>query len=277
VRYLKRYIIHALIAGLAILLTLSVQMALSERYSLERRKIEQEASKRRSRDMAASWNRLRFCEAATGRLGHDFVAAVGWPRLALSEAQKARLKDRLQQVLNYLQDPSLEEYYSLKTEALVWNFELSPAGRLRLGNTEIMVDGVAQRQPLDVVFSLWEASCHESKTGQPPRLTAVCLESIDIARSDTNSAAALLKGPVAKGFTVAHEATDPGFIYGHQAAPGSAERVEDLFVFLGFLARSDASNDAGPVYISFYWSDQDQNWALSSLLTDALLNMNILF
>jgi hypothetical protein len=277
VRGPKRLRLHALIASFAILLTVSVRMALSQRYFLERRTIEAEASKQRSRDMAASWNRLRFSDAANGRLSDDFIGAIEWPRLTISEVQRASLKERLYQVINYLQDPSFEEYYSLKTEALDWSFELSAAGRRRLGNLEIMKGCVEQPQPLELVMPLWDATCRQNKNGLPPRLTSVCQESIDIATSRTDSAAALLKGPVAKGFTMAREATSPGFIYGQKAASGSAELKQDLFVFLSFVARCDVSTDAGPVYISLYWSEPDQNWALSRLLTDVLLNMNILF
>jgi hypothetical protein len=40
------------------------------------------------------------------------------------------------------------------------------------------------------------------------------------------------------------------------------------------MARSDASTNAGPVYLCLCWSEADQDWALHRLISDALLNLN---
>ncbi len=277
-RSFEGYSAHALIAGLVLLLTLSMRLALSERYRLERRKIEAAAAKRRSSDIAAGWNRMSFSAPSRGKLGDAFVRAIDWQRLVLSDVQKARLGTRLREILNYLQNPSLDEYYRLKTEGLTWKFELSESGCRRLGLAEPGPATAAELQPLDAVGALWDAVRRlNNKTGAPPRLTAVCLEGVRIATSQTNSPSAVLVGQIAKGLTIAQEATDPGFTYATQAAPNFADRRQDLFVFLGFLGRSDVSEDAGPLYISLYWSEDDQDWALSRLFTDVLLKMNVLF
>jgi len=278
VRSFQGYPAHALIAGLALLLTLSMRLALSERYRLERRQIEAVAAKQRSRDVADGWNRQSFSAPTRGKLGDAFVRAIDWQRLALSDVQKARLDSRLREILNYLQSPSLDEYYRLKTEALSWKFQLGESARRRLGLAEPGPATAAELQPLDAVGALWDAVRRlNNKTGAPPRLTAVCLEGIRIATSQTNSPSAVLLGQIAKGFTIAQEATDPGFTYAPQALSDIADRRQEVFVFLGFLARSDVSEDAGPLYISLYWSEDDQNWALSRLFTDVLLKMNLLF
>jgi hypothetical protein len=70
---------------------------------------------------------------------------------------------------------------------------------------------------------------------------------------------------------------EPGFCYGDQTVPVSSDSVRGLFFHLSFIAHSSSSPDAGPVYLSLYWSEAGQQWALSRLFTDRLLNVRLLF
>ncbi|MEK7361540.1 MAG: hypothetical protein AAB133_05615 [Pseudomonadota bacterium] len=109
------------------------------------------------------------------------------------------------------------------------------------------------------------------------RLNTICLERIRVATARTNSPSSVFDGPVAQGFTAAQAAFDPGFRYG-EGEDGTAEWSSmGLFLLLSFLARSSSSTNAGPVYLSLFWSQADQNWAPNRLFTEYLLNFNAFF
>jgi hypothetical protein len=88
----------------------------------------------------------------------------------------------------------------------------------------------------------------------------------------TNSPGELLTGPVRNGFTASCDSTDPGFVYGAKKWPGPP-----LLFEVSFLAKASGSDDAGPVYISLEWIEEDQNWALSRLMTDSWLHIKTIF
>jgi len=122
---------------------------------------------------------------------------------------------------------------------------------------------------------LWK-TINENKSA-PDRITAVCLEPIGIETSQRNSPHDIMGEKTSIGFTVATAALDPGFQYATSRTSSSVNSTNDLFVHLSFFAHSNVSDEAGPVYLSLYWSEPDDNWALSRMFTDALLKINTLF
>jgi hypothetical protein len=87
----------------------------------------------------------------------------------------------------------------------------------------------------------------------------------------------LLHGKVAKGLTVLRQANDPGFRYVTPSSLPTNASPEPVFVHLSLFARSSGSTNAGPVYLSLEWSEQSQNWVLSQMYSDVLLNMHVMF
>jgi hypothetical protein len=90
--------------------------------------------------------------------------------------------------------------------------------------------------------------------------------------AQTNAPGALLTGPVNNGFTASYDSIDPGFVYDTAKRPGPP-----LLFEVSFLAKANGSQNAGPVYISLLWVEEDQNWALNRLLTDSWLRIKTLF
>ncbi|HEV2393596.1 MAG TPA: hypothetical protein VG146_14685 [Verrucomicrobiae bacterium] len=180
--------------------------------------------------------------------------------------------ERLRQILVYLCNPSLNEYYRLKTENLRYDFNLTPRAIRVLGKAGARSPSITARQ---TVGDLWGALARGTKTKWPTRLTAVCLDNVAAVTSSTNSVPTMLGGRLFKSMTIAYDALNPGFHYrppaGHQALPSQ------LFLNLSFYARSNVSTNPGPVHISLVWSDPDANWALNRMLSDVHLNLNTMF
>jgi hypothetical protein len=265
---------HALILGGIIAVVVPARIALKPQYGLERRTIENQARKESSRELAARWNSLRYTDTESGNLPQAFLAKIDWQSLTLSELQKAKFEQRVKELLGYLRNPTFEEYYRLKTEGLHWQLRLTNQVPKSLPTSALIAQG--NPTPPDFVKSLWD-SLNARKSGVPHRITSICLDRIGIETNHRNSPHAIIGEKASIGFTMAHAAVDPGF---HYVAPNNSpltDSTAELFVHLSFYAHSNASDDAGPVYLSLYWSDVDQNWAPSRMFTDVLLKMNILF
>ncbi len=272
---------HASILGFIVVLTFSVQATFRERYSQERQKIEAEGSRRRARELASGWNALRYTYESSEKTTEAFIAKIDWPSLQLSQFQKEKLERRLGELLDYIQNPTFEQYFRLKSEGFLYQFQLSERSEKLLCQTNSLALDVVNMSTTDLVRTLWDSVCALNETGMPPKITSVCLDQIAIVvhRAHAAAAAAILKNPkVWKGFTVVKEAIDPGFRYRvtERTATDDA-KIENVFVYMSFFARSNLSRDAGPIYISLFWSERDQNWALSEMFTDILLRMKTLF
>jgi hypothetical protein len=267
---------HALILGAIIAVVVPARIALKPQHALERRTIENQARKQSSHELAAGWNSLRYTNTESGNLTEAFLAKIEWESLTLSDLQKAKLGQQLKELLGYLRNPTFEEYYRLKTEGLHWQLQLTNRVPKSLPNWALIAQGNPNPAPPDFVKSLWN-SINAHRSGNPHRITAICLDRIGIETSHTNSPHAIMGGKASIGFTMAQAAIDPGFRYVAPDRSPATDSTAELFVHLSFYAHSNVSDDAGPVYLSLYWSDVDQNWALSRMFTDVLLRMNTLF
>jgi len=112
---------------------------------------------------------------------------------------------------------------------------------------------------------------------QAARVSEVCFDSIESAIAHNNSPESLLRGKVRKGLTVAVEAANPGLVY--TSLPGSLKQGPDeaIYFHLSFFAKVNGSTNAGPVYVSLCWLEQDQEWGLSRLITDQWLGIKTVF
>ena len=267
---------QALILGAIIVVVLPARVALRQQYAAERHRIERQGRRESSQEMAAQWNALRYTDAVSENVTKAFLAKIDGLSLSLTELNKARLEQRLKEALDYLQNPTFEEYYRLKTAGLRWQFELSDRVPKFLRRSALLEQGTEKPTPRELVKSVWDA-INTPKAGVPHRITSVCLDHIGMETSRTNSPHAIMGEKASIGFTMAREAIDPGFQYVDPQRSSSMGSAPELFVHISFFAHSNVAVEAGPVYLSLYWSEPDQNWALSRMFTDVLLRMDALF
>ena len=138
---------HFLIVGVIFSVMTPVRLALTERYAEERHRIEAQGRNQRTRELVAKWNALRYTDITDEHFADDIVAAVHWASLNLSEVQKVKLEQRLRDVFGYLQNPTFEEYYRLKTEGLHYQFE---PGKITSAHDAIPVESYSQADRSDV-------------------------------------------------------------------------------------------------------------------------------
>ncbi|HXT42277.1 MAG TPA: hypothetical protein VN887_19875 [Candidatus Angelobacter sp.] len=270
-RVLRRLRCHMLVLGLGVGITLTVRAVLREQYSQERRQIEAQARENRVRQVAAVWNAFQYTDISTKDLSENVLAKPALQGLLLTRIQRERLRIRLPDILSYLGNPTCDAYMRLKTNELHYKFVLTTDTEQFLQNGNPPVASEAET----VTRALWHKVTNPHGDAGPG-LTGICLERIRAAVTHTNSPGSFFSGAVAQGFTMAKAAIDPGFRYGMQTTGGGSSD-EGPFLLLSFFAHANASTNAAPVYLSLYWSDEDQQWAPSRLFTDVLLNINLLF
>jgi prepilin-type N-terminal cleavage/methylation domain-containing protein len=122
-----------------------------------------------------------------------------------------------------------------------------------------------------IISAIWQKTSDNQRCGSSASaaLTAISLYQLCGTVTNTTSWNELLNGATAKGFTVAQFGFEPGFTYSPDAGATS--------VNWSFYARSNRSHSAGPVYVSFTWSNRDQNWIPQQLFVDQLLSYRPLF
>jgi len=252
---------------------------LSDDYAAERRQFELNGRARRASEIAASWNKARFISTADLSFNERFLEKLEWGSLHLSPERETMLREKLTEVMEYLRAPSLSRYLQLKTNGMHLTFEATLATQQSLKRALKSQPHQRELEPGSAVGTLWSyLMAPTNKGGEYPRLTAVSIDHVKTALSYRNSATAVLKGPVSQGMTIAQEAINPGFRYTFaltnvneaSAAPGS-------LVCVSFLARSNSSTNATPVYLSLRWSEMDGKWVPDRLFTDVLLNFRTLF
>ena len=270
---------HTLLISLYLSVTLAVRSMLTDDYAAERRQIELNGRARRASEMAASWNKARYISTSDPAFNERFLEKLEWGSLHLPPERETMLREKLTEVMEYLRAPSLSRYLQLKTNGMHLTFEPSLATQQSLKRALKSQPHQRELEPGRAVSTLWSyLMSPTNKGGEYPRLTAVSIDHVKTALSYTNSATAVLKGPVSQGMTIVQEAINPGFRYTFwftnvnqvSAAPGS-------LVCVSFLARSNTSTNATPVYLSLRWSEVDGKWAPDRLFTDVLLNFRTFF
>jgi hypothetical protein len=264
---------HLLIFGIALGTVSAVRIACGVHFARESQEVAAKASQKRSRQIEAAW-RLRTYNALSAGTEEALIRRVPWTSLALSELQQTKLRVRLTEVLHYLELPTLDEYYRLKTEGFHWSLQPHGSASNLLVTAFPRLD-IGTQPARAVIKVLWEEVRAQDASSAVFRLTAVCLDSVIGGTEHTNTGGRLLTGTVKQGFTVAVEAVDPGFVY----VGGKVSNVPLLFQ-LSFLAKANGANGAenvGPVYVSLLWVEEDKNWGLNRLITDSWLKVRTIF
>lgn len=276
-RILTGFRVHASLAGLALALVVPMRAALKEHYARQRQELQRQAVNERRLELATHWNSFAFTTTGGRILPELVLMKIDWPSLQLAEPQETRLKNRLREVFDFLGKPRFEEYYRLKTEAVSGRLEFSSLAANALARIQGRTNASERQEPIQALQSLWNSIYSAKSEGTSARITGISSDHIRAEISRTNSYDAIFKSKVGIGLTAISEALEPGFRYGSQTNAVSSDSAEGLFFHLSFFARSSASTNAGPVYLSLYWSEPDQSWALSRLFADRLLNFQTMF
>ena len=268
---------HACLAGVAIAIVLPIRLVLGTHYAEQRRALHARASKERTRELARHWNSFAYTNAMGSVLAEVVVTRINWTSLQLTEIQQTKLKSRLREVFGYLGNPTFEEYYRLKTEGLTCRLELNGPARNLLARRAARTNYIDGQEIEWTLRTLWEAAFPTNGAAGPGTIVGISLDRVRATTSVTNSHTSILSGKTANGLSIVLEAMEPGFCYGGRTNAVSSDSAHGLFAHLSFFARSSASNDAGPVYLSLCWSECDQEWALSRLFTDGVLKFRMVF
>lgn len=221
-----------------------------------------------------NWRALPYAKFSADVLSDRTTASTNWSSIQLSNIQYEKLKHRFRELFEYLQSPSFDEYFHLKTKGLHYRFvpAVELIAKLNVDQSELRKHLAASEHA--GVRYLWDW-VHSATNSSAVRLRGVVLESFKFARSRTNSVPHTLVGPVSLGFTRASEALNPGFNYA--TVPEADFESDNPFLHISFFARSEESGNVGPVYVSLQWLESDQQWAFSRLITDDWLGVRTLF
>ncbi len=253
-----------------------VHSASKPRYLQQRRASQAEAFHRGVRDKAEKFNSYRYITGEGLMLGRLLAEKLDTKSLQLSDRQLEKLKSRLPEVFSYLGNPSFEKYHQLKADGFKVQVQLSPKTESFLKKSGVTVGEVQGAEVARTLKCLWDRLKGTNHI-ENARLTGLCLENFKARVSHTNSHPSILGNNTGAGITAVDEVFEPGFRYAGQTNAVSYEHSSGLFFHLSFLARSNSSTDAGPMFVSLYWSEPDENWAPSRLFVDQLLKFNVWF
>jgi hypothetical protein len=76
---------------------------------------------------------------------------------------------------------------------------------------------------------------------------------------------------------MAVEAANPGIRYTGDLPSSAPNPDQSVYLHLSFLAKANGSTNAGPLYVSLCWLEQDQEWGLSRLITDQWVGITTVF
>lgn len=254
----------------------TVFSAFKPRYFQQRRAAQAEALRRGIREKAEKFNSYRYIAAEGSTLGNLVAEKLNGKSLQLSERQFARLKSRLPEVFTYLGDPSFERYQQLKSDGFKTQVQLPRKAEFFLERNGVDLKEGQRVNAANLLRPLWDMPGGTKRLGHA-KVTALCLENFRARSSHTNTHQSILGIKTGAGITAVDEAFEPGFRYAGQTNAVSYEHAGGLFFQLAFLGRSNSSSDAGPMFLSMYWSEPDQNWAPSRLFVDQLLKFNVWF
>ena len=256
----------SLCIGIAFLVT-GLRLGRSGYYKGDYRQVGTEKTEERALEIEATWQKFAYTSIASEDSLTVFLAHIDWKSLGLESARESKLKTRLRQVLSYLHEPEFESYYRLKTEGLRYKF--TPSIRVDSLLTSQGNNGYSDA-PKSTAKTLWDNVRHQGGQKLGSQLSSVCFNDVAAALTHTNSGQALLTGRVKKAITAGIEALDPGFVY-------EVPSGHSCFFELSFFAKVVPSGNVGPVFMSLYWDEQDEQWVPTRMISDAWLGFNGLF
>ena len=109
-----------LFCGLLIVVA-AARLLFADKTSDQARTLRAAASREGARKRAAEWSRFQ-CIPANPESIRKFCDKIDWSRLDLALEQESTLRLRIYQVFNYLEKPTFQEYFKLKTEGLTYAF-----------------------------------------------------------------------------------------------------------------------------------------------------------
>jgi hypothetical protein len=246
-------------------------MAFRKQYSWGLTRAGQAATNLRARETEEAWKALSYVRTSEPTFAQAFLDKVDLTRADLSADERAKLRLRLGQVMDYLVRPTFEGHVRLRTDGLY--YQLKPSRALCGVWTNLLHRSQAElsAHPLDALKLCWNSGWGLSNWLRGTGLNGLCLTNVAATTSRSNTVQSLLKGAVSKGFTSARESMDPGFEYPGSAAPPTVAPDPPLYFHLSFFAKSGTSGAAGPVYLSLSWLPQERAWAPNRMLSDAWL------
>jgi len=263
--------------GFIIVLSLAGRTRLRTQHARELQEIGDKAREQRSLEIEAQWQACAYSNAFAEHFIDSFRAKIKWSSLDLSDLQKEKLRTRLKEIFLYFQNPGFDEYYRLKTERLHYLVPSSPLAKTPVETSMSKGHIGGEAQPQKTLSAVWNKLHAKGGSGRLPKLAAVCLDSIESETTRTNTPNSLLKGKVGKGLTVAVEAANPGLVYTSVGDPLKPGTEVPIYFHLSFFAKANGSTNAGPVYVSLCWLEEEQEWGLSRLITDQWLGINTVF
>lgn len=268
---------HLFLVCAICLCTASGRLLFKSWYTEQARHYERKMARKGAEERAAAWRRLRYVDATDPVLPDSFLTRIKAIPLKLSLGQQATLEKRLRQIVCYLQSPTFEEYYALRTAGLQFRFAPNARARDLLTRKTDLRDNLLASDPKAFTALLWGVIHDPRAHGGPPCLTAICLDNIAATTSSENTPFALMGGKVRKGFTAARAAINPGFDYADGEANFSNEIKGELYLQLSFFGKVNGSTNAGPIYISLQWLPANRNWAPSQMISDLCVDIDTLF
>ncbi len=164
---------HIWIFGTVLAVVCALRLVFPAHYGADLRRAASEATAARSREVEATWCAQAYSDFSAAKVARAALATA--PLRELSKVQQAALKVRLPQVLGYLEHPTLDGYYRLKTGGFHWTFAPSARTVALLGpSARGRVSPRRQGDAKEFVRLLWNRA---QAGGKPclPKLTAVCL------------------------------------------------------------------------------------------------------
>ncbi len=252
-------------------------MGFQGHYARELGELQKTARETRAREIETQWQQLTYADFDREEIADAFLKRIKWSSLALSDVQQRKLTKRLGALLQYFRNPTFAEYFSLKTDGLRYDLKPRPMANKDLSMRGLQQEAAEFSEPKPILNMMWNAFHTNGGTGQLPKITSVCLDSIESDTSHTNSSSSLLRGKVAKGMTVAVEASDPGVQYTSLGFSPTQPPDPDVYFHLSFFAKANGSANAGPVYVTLCWLKQEEDWGLSRLIADSWVGIKTVF
>ena len=268
---------HVLILALAALVVVGARVAFRHQYARDLQRAGQGATDTRAREAEAHWKALAYVRASDPGFAESFLGKIDWARLDLSSEQAAKLRARLGQAVEYLVQPSVDGYVRLRTEGLRYQLKPNRGMHHLWTNALHRSESELSAEPLRALKLCWNSGWGGSNWVRGVHVTSVCLTNVAVATARSNTVAALLFGPVRKGFTSTRESLDPGFEYAGLACPPGGGSNAPLYLHLSFFAQSGTNGAAGPVYLSLSWLPEEHAWAACRILSDSWLGLHTPF
>src|SRR6266850_7526014 len=121
-------LVHVLVAGSVTLGVIGSRLAFRPWYAVEFRRAGAAAGILGSRERERNWQQLHYVELTNVSLADILMERIRWEQVGLELGQTLKLKARIAQVAAYLQNPSFDEYYRLRTEGLTYRLlDLEPS------------------------------------------------------------------------------------------------------------------------------------------------------